>query len=173
MNGKTHTATAVIVIAGLSILNFPQIKFDSFTIYPLIGLATAAPGATIVDADMENSTQGKKHPLIAKICTHRGITHTGVAVLVQYIAFRFTAQLEQGFLANCVLSAMFGFILAYFLHEMADILNGKGIPLFWPICRRKIHLMDIPMGSGEYIFLIVVLVLCIVHVYGILQGVIL
>lgn len=173
MNGKTHTAVAISVIASVSVLYFPEVKLTEFTLYPLIGLATAPAGATIVDADMENSTAGRKYPLIAKVCTHRGITHTAVAVLVQYYLLRFTAQLEQGFLANCVLSAMFGFILSYFLHELADMLNGKGIPLFWPICRKKIHLADIPMGSGEYLFLIVVVVLCIVHVYGVLQGIVL
>lgn len=44
------------------------------------------------------------------------------------------------------------FLSGYTLHIMADMLNGKGCPLFWPISKSKINIMDLDYdGIGEKI----------------------
>ena len=79
-----------------------------------------------------------KSPIDLKI---KVITETGKNNIVgEYI---------DGILANGLMSLIFGFAYGYIMHLFADMFNGKGIPLFWPLMRGKVHIMDIDSSGWQ------------------------
>lgn len=141
MNGSTHvllgTATLLALTVkfsgGMSIIGIP-IEM------PALGLLTVSVGSYMPDIDLATSKMGSKHKFISKVLTHRGpLTHS---LLVPAILA------ELMFLSSAIpllSSVIFGFFLGWVCHLLADLCNGKGIPLLWPIYRKRIHIMDIPL----------------------------
>ena len=217
MNGGTHRAIAVATVTGLSVLQFPTMRMSEILVFPVLGLLVADAGGKIADIDMDTTSYGKKYPLVSKFTTHRGMTHTGLILLLMTAIFKLcgylydstwgiwvedlmimfiltgglnvsmktkltanlTALLVQLFMLvflsiyspmwiNIILcSLVFGFLLSYGSHEFADMHNRKGIPIAYPICRRKIYVAAFATGTWEeylflgiYIFVIVGQIVC-------------
>ena len=142
MNKKTPVAFAETLLVAMTVTS-PSLSLGSFTVYPGIGIISGSFGAYIADVDMRNSTAGKQFPILSKIFTHRGFTHTGTVV----------AGLAFLLLATKVCKDTY-----------CDLLNGKGVPLFWPIVPQRIHIMRIVTGGAtEPMFLAASVILTILH----------
>lgn len=90
-----------------------------------------------------------------KYLTHRGITHTGIICLIW-------AAVAHG-CPKAVQPALIGFALGWFYHVVADMFNGKGVPLFWPLMKGKIHVAKIRSSSTlDTVFMIVWAAICII-----------
>lgn len=162
MNGKSHQTIGYCTLISFAVATFPSTVVFGINIYPAIGLCTAAAGSKIADMDMSQSEYGHKYPIASKIFTHRGMTHTCLAILLQLMLLK-----ASGVTSNAVIeilqSAFFGFILGYWMHLFADSHNGQGIPALFPIIRKKISLMDIDLGTQEHIYTAGFCLLMIVH----------
>lgn len=177
MNGVTHRAVGVSTVAAIALLTYPSIQFDGSTIYPIAGLVLADMGSKLADVDIEGSSYGKKFPwltkdwpLIGRIVTHRGVTHTGLTLILwTTILLVLNRTLCALPILNIITSIWFGFVVGYASHLFADMLNYKGIPLLFPLCRKKIHIMAIATGTyQETIFACIWLVMLIAHVVCVL-----
>lgn len=147
------------LMAALTIKYPTEMVLHGQTYVPAIGLVTAVAGALLPDADMKTTTAGRKLGLIgtitSKLFTHRGLTHTLFFPTLLYV-WMTTITIPV------VPSLLFGLIVGWLSHIIADIFNGKGVPLLWPIIRRRIHLMDIPLGAfPEGVFSVVWVAACI------------
>jgi len=69
---------------------------------------------------------------------------------------------------NVFCSVMFGFIVAYISHILADMCNRKGIPLFYPFTKKHFHIAKVKTGTWEEIvFGIIYILFIVVTVFGI------
>lgn len=204
MNGNTHRAIAMATVTGLSLLKFPTMRMSEILVFPVLGLLVADAGGKVPDIDMSTTSYGSKYPGISKFTTHRGMTHTGLIILLMSAMFKLcgylsgstfgifiedlmimfiltgglnvsiktklttnlSALLVELFILitlsiysptyiNIILcSLVFGFLLSYGSHEFADMHNRKGIPIAFPLCRKKVYVMAIATGTWEeYLFL--------------------
>lgn len=77
---------------------------------------------------------------------HRGPTHSLAVPLAFYLCY-----------TECITGTtpyidvlFYSFLSGYLLHIAADMLNGKGCPLLWPILSSRYHILDIKYdGIGE------------------------
>lgn len=139
-------------------------EFAGAKVIPVIGMVTAAFGSYLPDIDQQRTHMGQKHKVASKVVNkvgggHRGFTHTLVipailAALIWYVG----TSLTQPLLASIVMSLLFGVEFGYVMHIFADLFNGKGCPLFWPLIKGKVHVMDLPSsGFAPYVFAIILL----------------
>lgn len=171
MTGKTHVIVGVVSCAVVGIDKFPSVTLGGLDVYPIAGLLTAALTAKWADYDMSNSNAAIAHKMLAKIFTHRGMTHTLMFPLgIAYILLMFIAApnvVTFQFLASLI----FGALVGYVSHIWADNLNQKGTPTLWPICRERIHVMSIATGTlQETAFLAVFCAVCFLQVVLTLGG---
>ena len=150
MTGKIHVVVGATTLAALCV-KFPQgFEFFDVNIIPQLGLFTAAAGSYAPDIDLGRSHSGMKHKTTSKIVSkvgggHRGITHTLLVpvVLVLFMSFINEYLLTVPYLASFLQSLVFGFWFGWVMHIFADLFNGKGVPLFWPLMQGKVHIMDV------------------------------
>ena len=184
MNGKTHTVIAEATMVGITV-TCTTLKIRGMTIYPGIGILPASIAAVLADIDLQSSSLGRKYPLISNLCTHRGFTHTGVVGCTIYALFLATSGAKIGVCTSIAQSLLFGFAVAYISHIIADLMNGKGVPLLWPIISNKIHLMRIVTKSSfkgkdnkqsirqmcsEPLFMIAYILLVLLHISTTIGG---
>ena len=163
MNGKVHVAIGVGTAACL-LMKYPTgMDFYGLSVSPAIALLTATAGSYAPDIDLGRSHSGMKHKVASKVITkvgggHRGITHallvpTIVLILMMFVSSYLSAAPSLAYLLN---SLLFGWEWGYLLHIFADLFNGKGVPLFWPLLQTKVHIMDLPStGIVPWIFSVV------------------
>lgn len=163
MNGKTHTAIAEAVMIGITVAT-TTVTLRGMTIHPGIGIITASFGGVLADIDMSRSEYGLKFPVFSKFFTHRGFTHTGVVGTALFALLCASASAKHSVCTSIAQSLIFGFVMAYISHIIADSFNGKGVPLLWPVIKNKIHVMRITTGSWqEPCFLGVFIFLTLLH----------
>lgn len=156
MTGKIHVLVGGASLALLAV-NYPK-GFEAFntTILPVVGLVTSMAGSYAPDIDMGRTHSGMKHKTASKVISkvgggHRGITHTLlvptiVAVLMWFVGSKLTGL---KYLTSLIQSLLFGWEFGYCMHLFADMFNGKGIPLFWPIMKGKVHIMDVDSNGWQ------------------------
>ena len=159
----------------------PKLQINHMTIYPVISLTSGSIGALLPDIDAPNTSLGHKHPFVSKIFKHRGFTHTGI-VAASFTALFLLMDIGKVNIATILAhSLMFGFVVGYWSHIIADMFNYKGVPLLWPIIPNRIHLMGVVTGRdievdlpvlekahfslSECIFLFSFIVLVFMHVF--------
>lgn len=174
MQGKVHVAIGVATTAALCIQYPNGFDLGGVTVLPYVALLSASAGSYAPDIDMGTTHAGKKHKVASKVVNkvgggHRGITHTLLFPILIYLLMLFTNNYLAGFsgLASLVVSILFGFELGWVMHIFADLFNGKGCPIFWPIMKSKVHIMDLPSsGLGAWCFAIVYTGILICILYG-------
>lgn len=112
----------------------------------VITVAAGMIGGLIPDLDHGKSTITKKTGIIgfffSRAFKHRGVLHTPIVYL-----------LLCGILVKMLPSAvwlhylLYGLLCGELSHLFLDMLNPSGIPLLWPITRRKISLLPIQTGG--------------------------
>ena len=127
MMGTTHITGGAFAFAGLSAatgtaLNTPE---------GIAGMAVCVFGALLPDIDHPSSKMGKLFfPLsliIAKVCGHRGFTHSALMVVALILV---GAHFAGGDFSAQML--VWG-IVGYLSHLLLDSFTPKGIPLMWPL----------------------------------------
>lgn len=160
MQGKVHVAIGTVTAVGL-IVAFPKgFEVLNVNMIPLISLATIEAGSYLPDIDMGTTHSGRQHPLVSKAISklgggHRGVTHTLVVPIILIILVRAIGLYlgDLHYLASLLGSLIFGFFVGWVSHIFADLFNGKGCPLLWPIMQGKVHIMDLPSdGFVPWVF---------------------
>lgn len=154
MTGKVHVTIGVASVLCLFAKYPTGVEIAGVAIQPVIAMATAAAGSYAPDIDMGTTHAGRKHKNVSKVVSkvgggHRGITHTLLVPTVLACLMFYTNTSLNSYPALCtsVVSLIAGFEFGWIMHIFADLFNGKGCPLLWPIVRSKISIMDLP-SSG-------------------------
>lgn len=178
MQGKVHVAIGVASTVCLCAKYPTGFEFANTMIIPLIALATATAGSYAPDIDMGRTHSGMKHKTASKVISkvgggHRGITHTllvpAIVAALMFLVSNYLTRLP--YIASVLNSLLFGFQWGYIMHLFADLFNGKGIPLFWPIMRGKVHIADLPSsGFGGWAFAVVMIFIMGAFTFGGLFG---
>lgn len=140
MVGKTHLCAGLC--AGTA--------FALWADLPLVqtGIAAAAGmlGGVIPDLDHRKSkvtqTAGLFGFFSSRLFKHRGILHTPVVYAV--LTAVLTLSLGEHPMVH---AAIFGALAGELSHLFLDMLNPSGIPLLWPLTRKRISLLPIQTGG--------------------------
>ena len=168
MVGKTHAIGGVAFALTTSYL-IPEFRPGIVGIYgTAIFVASASFGALLPDVD----TNGRiSHYPVFNLChlflrlfgvSHRGMTHSILFALIFFILGVITGKLfgTAGFLIGA------GVTVGIFSHILLDMLNPKGVQLFFPLPMR-VHLATIATDTlGDFVMRIA---LCILSI-GLLPG---
>lgn len=166
MTGKTHAICGAITMGCITVARFKGLELGGYTYLPAIGLLSCSAGSYFPDIDLHSSKMGRKHKFISKMFTHRGFTHTLVFPAIIFLAMTYIAYKGIPFLPDLIL----GFLVGYLAHIGADLFNKKGVPLLWPIVRKRIHVATFLTSSWqEYVFIPLWLVLNVAAVWFILK----
>ena len=138
--------------------------FATYVGHPLSPEAVPAAilGSLAPDIDYPRSWIGRNLPFIsyplAKLVSHRGITHSAFALLAGGFALY-----QWGHIADGLLGA---FLVGYLLHLLADWLTISGIPVFWPFRKRYSSPITIRTGGALEIYVVVFIILVMLATAG-------
>lgn len=124
------------------------------------GVLLAGMGSLIPDIDEPNSYLGKRVKLLSVPVNrgfgHRTLTHSPLVWgLIQII--------NLNTINNNILAYL---IIGIFSHIILDMFNPTGVPIFYPISKKKTHIGRIVTGSNmEKVFSLILSVLIIVFIY--------
>lgn len=168
MQGKVHVFVGTSTLVLLTAKCPGGFDMNGIHIIPAIGILTAAAGSLAPDIDLARSSAGMKHKVVSKVASkvgggHRGFFHTLAIPLISIILLSYIPTvLPYGVLSTLLGSLVFGWTFGYVMHLFADMFNGKGIPLFWPLMKGKVHILDIPSsGFGAWAFSVI----CVAFAY--------
>lgn len=175
MQGKVHVAIGAGCLAVLC-CKYPMgfTLADTVFIIPEIGMLTAAIGSKLPDIDLRRSSMGMKHKTMSKVVSkvgggHRGITHTLLFPVLLLLLTWFSVDYLRDYywLHTITSSLLFGLTFGYIMHIIADLFNGKGCPILWPISKSKVSVADFPSkGWTPWLFTFVFIGLFAVLVFG-------
>jgi len=162
MTGKVHVAIGFASALALCVQHPAGFDLNGTLILPEIALITCTAGSYAPDIDLGRSHSGMKHKVASKVISkagggHRGITHTLLipAIVLALMIYCQNYLTALPAIATVCLSLLFGWELGYLAHIFADMFNGKGVPLFWPLIKGKVHIADLPSdGFGAWMFAI-------------------
>lgn len=119
------------------------------------GIAMTALGSLLPDLDHPKSILGSRFPLVAALgVKHRGWMHS----LLGLVVFSTLAALISPSLVP-------GVTLGYLLHLIADSLNPAGIAWFYPLYKKRWHIIGIRTG-GVMEYVLNLLVICAIIIYS-------
>ena len=174
MNGKVHVAIGTSAVVCL-LLKYPTgFEFEGMYMMPELMLLTVAAGSYAPDVDGARTHAGMKHKVTSKVVRtvgggHRGITHTLlVPALLCALSYFINIYFSMyPIMRMLLLSIINGFNLGWVLHIFADLFNGKGCPIFWPIMKGKVPLADLPSeGKVPWMFAFVCFTLMLLITFG-------
>lgn len=147
MNKLTHETVGVTSAVALTALYGSNLSIVGNKVMMPIALTTVALGSVLPDIDLQSSTLGRKHKIISRMFTHRGFTHTLVIPLLLCGLLYSLQFFLSGATQTLVASLLFGLLFGWVFHIFADLFNGKGVPLLWPIIKAKIHVARVVTGK--------------------------
>lgn len=151
MTGKTHVICGTITMLAITAAHFHGLQIDGYTYLPAVGLLSVQAGSYMPDIDLHRSKMGSRHKFISKHLTHRGITHTLLVPAILLALMLFVAAEGVPVLPELIL----GFNVGWLVHILADLCNRKGVPLFWPLSSKRVHIAAFLTSSWhEYVFII-------------------
>ena len=124
-------------------------------------------GSYAPDVDLKNSTLGQKLRMISHLFRHRGLTHTLLfPVLLTLLMMGLKAQGMA-----VVPELLLGFNVGWVTHIIADAFNHKGVPILWPIVRKKLHVASVRIWTWQesaflWAWLIVTILLTVSKLLG-------
>lgn len=182
MTKSVHMTVGVSTMLLLSVAHPSGFEVLNTKVLPALALVTAAIGSYIPDFDTKpmHYTQGKKgvSKAAASVASkavnkatggHRGITHT---LLFPVLIYALMWYVDSSFhrarsFSSMMVSFLFGFLVGWVLHIFADLFNGKGVPLFWPLIRSKVHIADFPSeGIGQWLWCGIYMVVAFMVILG-------
>lgn len=153
MVGKTHLCAGLC--AGTAFALWSNLPLEQAGIAAAAGLI----GGVIPDLDHRKSKVTQKTGLFgffsSHLFKHRGVLHTPIIYII------LSTILTMSFVHNPLIhAAIFGAFVGELSHLFLDMLNPSGIPLLWPITRKRISLLPIQTG-GKMDRMIGLLSLCL------------
>ena len=167
MTGKTH----MLIGTCTGIITALTIGTDNAAIF-CGTIASTVIGSLIPDIDNPKSTFGSKtfftSNIINKMFGHRGITHAPIILLIFSVGLLFVLN---SFHMESYIPILYGYTIGYISHLLLDALTKAGIPLFYPISKKRFHLLNIKSGGiaerlivvGIILLLITVIFFAILH----------
>lgn len=166
MNGKTHAAAGIFI--GSAVIAMSSIPTEPANLF-LLGAVPGYLGGILPDIDQPNSTASNKN-LLFKITGHtmnhlfghRGFIHSLLCGMLLSMICYF------GFLLFSISNASwiaFTFFTGYASHLLLDMLNPKGVPVFWPL-PVKIHIASFRSNGFMNLLLTIVFALLIMFLYA-------
>lgn len=161
MTGTTH------FIGGLTLFGlYCNMQAEISTTNITIGLILAGVGSLMPDIDLPGSTISQLLLPISKaynwledkLCKvkHRGLTHSIFPVAILLLIYFLTHN-------NPYVSY---FAIGYTSHILLDMMNKGGVPIFYPVSRRRFRIGAIRTGTvGESVVCVVLYVLFVVEIY--------
>lgn len=130
----TYASHVIIAACSASMM---QPWLDVGTTGTVLFLALAAFGGLLPDIDHPKSWIGKYVPIIPtllfKTTGHRGWTHTLFAAFSVFVVF-YVMLLFSGIDTYYAFAPAIG----YMSHLAADMVSNSGIPLYWPVYKKRI-----------------------------------
>ena len=155
MRGHTHIAGGLATASIISILTIDQGTPLMYALPSHILILTGAGmGSLLPDIDIGTSKVSQRHPIISFFSriftTHRGVTHSPFALI---LVTGFFVLLSYLYPSPYLGSLYTGIAVGYGSHLLLDILNPRGIPLFYPFSKDRQHLMEVRTGGlAEILF---------------------
>lgn len=140
MVGKTHLCAGLC--AGTAFALWADLPLAQ------TGIAVAAGmlGGVLPDLDHRKSKVTQRAGLFgffsSRLFKHRGILHTPVVYLVLNAILILSLGNHP-----MIHAAIFGALAGELSHLFLDMLNPSGIPLLWPVTRKRISLLPIQTGG--------------------------
>ena len=164
MNHKAHKVGGVC--SGLivsTILFSKDIGLRELVSSTLI-MSGAVVGSLCPDIDTPNSKVGSKmllkpiSILINKLFGHRTITHSVIVSLLMTTLLISSTSIFSGTLGFIYTNIIIGFCTGWFSHLLLDIITIKGIPIYYPIIKKKYSLFKFkPDKDDDLVSMIVIL----------------
>ena len=140
MLGKTH------MIAGMTIAGLYACSADTTSLpYITAAITAGAIGGLLPDIDHPNSKISHKLKPVSKIVnllfSHRGLFHTPAFYIILWaiVIWQFSNPANILFINSLFLGVM--------SHLFLDALNPTGIPLFFPLEKKRRNLANIKTGG--------------------------
>lgn len=151
MTGKTHMICGVSTYAYL-LLSVSEVS-SAGLVASAAGLVGASMGSYLPDIDLATSKAGHMAPWISKLTQHRGITHTLLfpALLAALAWYTYTLPIP------ILPTFIFGLIVGWIAHIVADLFNSVGVPALWPIVRQKIHIASFKTDNNTHQMIFIVI----------------
>lgn len=163
MQGQTH---ALLGVAGAVALHAYHPYLPHSPLAVVVALGAASLGGLLPDIDADESllrrklntarSQGCVGWLVSKLMpSHRGVTHSGLAVLAcALVAWRWPVPWVWALCAG------------YVCHLLADMLTRGGVPVLWPM-RWRVTLLPLATGGvGEQAIALLAVGGMVVYLYS-------
>lgn len=139
MTGKLHMSLGIYV--GLSGALFLMPNIPSKAIF----ITGSTLGSLLPDIDIPSSTISKAVPILPKFIHscfgHRGITHSPFCLLAIFLLLQKIDFWDWSHLL------FMGIFVGYMMHLIQDFFTKGGIPLFFPITKKKYSFGFFKSGS--------------------------
>lgn len=145
MTGKTHAMCGTAACLCVAVANAKGVEFGAYTLLPWVSLLAAPAGSYMPDIDLHRSRMGHKHKIISKLLTHRGFTHTLAIPLLLAVLQWWLMSIPIVLLPELV----FGYNIGWCAHILADMFNKKGVPVLWPITKKRFHIASVLTSSWQ------------------------
>lgn len=160
MKYKTHTIGGML--AGVILIQaFPSP-------HPLILIASATIGGLLPDLDHSGSYLGRRiKPVskgINKLFGHRGITHAPMIISILFLILHLLFKLE--------VPLFLGLWIGSLSHVFLDALTVSGVPLFYPLSKKKISLLPLKTGGMGEVVITVTMSLLLFYLFAGKNGII-
>lgn len=154
MTGKTHITAGILT--GITISAFNHFGFEKTVTYCVISGAAAL----IPDIDLVTSKAGAKIKpisfIINKFFGHRTICHAPIVYAsIFFLLMSFFPS--YSFYIDMIYFGIFS-------HLLLDMLNLKGIPLFYPFSRKRYNLASIKTNGFFEVVFNSILICCIAFI---------
>lgn len=146
MNYETHKVggicSGIIASTVLFSNNFGVTELLSSAII----ISSATVGSLAPDIDHPTSKVGRKFVLkpiskfINKTFGHRTITHSVIISILMTVLLLSFVESFNGILQYIYWYSALGFCIGYFSHLLLDAFTVDGIPVFYPLIKKKYHL---------------------------------
>ena len=152
MTGRTHLIFGIgIGLIGTATCYMLTGDFDAATSL----CAGCAIGSLFPDLDIPDSTISKYIPIIPhiinKIFGHRNFFHSPIFLLILYLLLSYFFP-EYIFLIQ-------GFSIGFMTHQLLDMFNKSGIPLFYPFTKKRFNLFSVKSGSKNELLIAMIVYL--------------
>lgn len=150
MDGKTHKLGGICTGLVLTVKYVQYEQQSLYTILPCAALfAGSVVGSLLPDIDHQDSIIGKKFKPISFVINkgfgHRGLMH---APIIYILLFMLNTLIIDAFVPNLYLkitliSFVIGVLFGALNHLLLDIITIAGIPLLYPLSKKKTHILPL------------------------------
>lgn len=159
MQGVTHMAGGAAAV--MAYMTVAQMEVTPPLLIAMAGVGVV--GSLFPDIDQPGSKISNKLPVVNKavqaFTSHRGVFHAPALYAALLALWLWKGPAEWLALGNA-------FLLGAASHLFLDMFNYKGIPLLFPLSKKKTHLAKVKLGSRWETAIRVCLSLAAVGLFG-------